>query len=504
MELHRKGEIMRTTICRGMVISLLLFGIVRAESAAFNLHDSTIGVSGSVHMGMGEIMRGMYHAMKSGQGEQPLSWPVTVTHAWFGQPDALINLGFRPHEKVQVRIGFAGNIFLNTFPASFKSGLSSNGGEGVLPQYMSWGIHQAQGSISIIEKESMSLDFSLGVMPYKYNPEVRNLGEFLFRSGTYPFFLINNFDFPLARLSGARLNLKYGNGPLKTGFDLFVLSERTTPPFYDISLALLASASWENIVDGGIGVDFARIVPVNGYLTTPDLAKYEKSPGDTGRYTFKGTKVMARVTVDPFGTFRSNKESLVSELCGENGGKIYSEIAIIGLKNYPASYARSTSTDPRDVMNQWGYTKISERMPWMVGFNFPFWKILDVCAIEVERYPAPYPNDYYEVFMGSGLPVPAWVHKHRRDSVEVTSLIKYSYDRPYDSVVYKVDKWYGRLYWSVYMKKKVAEHFSLIGQISKDHMRWDVNLGNKLNYDTEEIMAKPGEWSWRLGVLFEF
>jgi hypothetical protein len=84
--------------------------------------------------------------------------------------------------------------------------------------------------------------------------------------------------------------------------------------------------------------------------------------------------------------------------------------------------------------------------------------------------------------------------------VEVTSLIKLPYDRAYDSAVYSIDRWY----WSLYMKKKVVDHFSLIGQVSKDHMRWDVNLGNKLNYDTEEIMVKPGEWSWRLGVLFEF
>jgi len=488
---------MRSTICRTVFVLFLLPCIVRAGGAGFNLHDSTITVSGSVQMGMGEVMKGMYRAMRSGQGEQSLSWPVTVNHIWFGEPEATINLGFRPGERMKVLIGFEGNVFVNTFPSNLKSGLSSNGGAGVLPQYMAWRLHQAQGIISLLENGQMSLDLSLGVMPYKYNSDVRNLGEFLFRSGTYPFFLINDFNFPLARLSGARLNCKYGNDQVKVTFDQFILSERTMPPFYDISLVSIVGVNWRNIIDAGAGVDFDRIISVNGTLTTPEDAKYAISPGDTGHYTFKGTKLMARATIDPLGMVREDKGSILNEFAGKNGGKIYGEIAIIGLKNYPASFERP-STDPRDAQNQWGYTKISERMPWVVGFNIPMWKILDVCAFELEKYPAPYPNDYYQVFIGSGLPIPTWFHKHRQDSVDLGSG-KIPYDRPYDSAVYNK-----RWYWSLYMKKQIVEHFSLIGQISKDHARWDVNLGNKLNYDTEEITVKPGEWAWRFGMLFEF
>jgi hypothetical protein len=79
------------------------------------------------------------------------------------------------------------------------------------------------------------LDLSIGLMPYKYNPEVRNLGEFLFRSGTYPFVLFNNYNFPLARLSGLRLNFKYGTEKFGLTVDQFVLMERETPPLNDIS-----------------------------------------------------------------------------------------------------------------------------------------------------------------------------------------------------------------------------------------------------------------------------
>ena len=498
-----KGVIMRSLFCRSIFPLFLISCIVRAGSVASNLHDSAITVSGSVHLGTGEVMRGMYHAMINGQGEQLQSWPSTVAHAWFGQPEAMLNLSFKPNDKMCVQIGFQGNVFLNTFPANFKSSMSSNGGEGVLPQYMSWTLHQAQGTISLLDNEAMSLGLSLGVMPYKYNPEVRNLGEFLFRSGTYPFFLINDYDFPLARLSGVRLNCKYVNEKIRVVFDQFVLSERTLPPFYDFSLASMVSVGWGKFVEWGAGVDFAHLFSVNSELTTPDAAKYAISPGDTGRYTFKGTKVMSRLTVDPCGILRGDKESAIGQLFGENGGKIYGEIAVIGLKNYPASFVKS-STDPRDALNQWGYSKISERMPWMVGFNIPLWKILDVCAFELEKYPAPYPNDYFQVLMESGLPVPTWYHVYRDNIRIVQNPSSGGYDTipwkmAYDSAAYQ-----NRWYWSLYMKKKIAEHFSLLGQISRDHMRWDINLGNKLNYDTEEALVLPGEWSWRFGALLEF
>jgi hypothetical protein len=193
---------------------------------------------------------------------------------------------------------------------------------------------------------------------------------------------------------------------------------------------------------------------------------------------------MARATIDPFGMLRG-KESDLSDILGENGGKLYAELAVIGLANFPASFEMIDGTDP---MNPWGYESIAQRMPWMAGINIPVWKILDVCALEIERYPSPYPNDYYQAYMNKGLPIPTWYHAYHGDTTG------------YDSASYGQNHWY----WSLYMKKRIIKHFSLISQISRDHMRWDVNLGNECNYDTEEILAKPGQWAWRIGLLLEF
>ena len=50
------------------------------------------------------------------------------------------------------------------------------------------------------------LSITLGYFPFKYNPDARNLGEYMFRSGTYPQYLITDFDFPMAKLFGMHVN----------------------------------------------------------------------------------------------------------------------------------------------------------------------------------------------------------------------------------------------------------------------------------------------------------
>lgn len=469
----------------GVVLFLLPMAVL-ADDGVVSAFDSTLSISGVVDFSMGEVVKGTYHAVEGDKPEAPIQKVSTVGHAWFGNPLARLNFNFRPSEKMEVWLGFEGNIFVCTFPPYLKTSFSANGGPPVLPQWMDWRIHQAQGVFSLLNSETTSLRLSLGLMPYKYNPEVRNLGEFLFRSGTYPFYLVNNFNFPLARLSGMRLDFNYATDVIKVTFDQFILTERNNPPLNDISLASIVELDFMKVINIGMGIDFDRILPVDSRLTSPAGAKYVSSPGDTGLYTFQGTKAMARATIDPFGKTRGDY-SITNELLGRNGGKIYGEVAIIGLKNYPASTEKIEGTQS-DSINPWGYTNERERMPWMVGVNIPFWKVLDICAVELEYYPAPYPNDYYQALLNQGLPIPTWSSKYRSDT------------SGYGSASYRTPRWY----WSLYMVKQVVRHFSMYGQISRDHMRWDVNLGNEKNYDTEEIMAKKGQWTWRTGILFEF
>ena len=155
---------MRLNVMRCFVFFLLPM-IVFADDNAVSAIDSTLSISGVVDFSMGEVVKGMYHSI-SANGEEAIKRPATVGHAWFGNPLARLNFNFKPSEIMEVLIGFEGNIFVCTFPPYLKTGGSSNGGPPVLPQWMDWRIHQAQGIFSLLNRGTTTLSLSLGLMPY--------------------------------------------------------------------------------------------------------------------------------------------------------------------------------------------------------------------------------------------------------------------------------------------------------------------------------------------------
>jgi hypothetical protein len=513
-----------------MVLSAML--VANAEEKSEAAKQSKVTISGLVDFGMGEVMAGNYRAVRTGNSGEWTQYPILTRHQWFGNPLTRLNLDFEPGGNMQVLIGFEGNIFLNTFPPECKSGQASNGGSPLMTPFMGLAIHQAQGIFSFINNDELSLKMAVGSMPYKYNPEVRNLGEFLFRSGTYPFFLVNDINFPLARLSGVLLQCTRGSEDvMKISVDQFLRVERNFAPLNDFSLSTIAGFNWKKIVDAGVGIDFSRLIPVNSKLTTPEGAAYPSAvdtmkdaagnpifdgggyvqykPRDTdGYYTFKGTKLMARMSLDPLSALRGSDDGVVSQIMGKNGGKVYGEVAVIGLKNYPVNPLFKGSSNlqqsqTRDIdfqINPWGYTTIAERMPWMVGVNIPFWKILDVCSFELEKYPAPYPNDFFQALYNNALPIPSWSPFYRKDTVSIDPVTGEAVLNPLGMDEYSGPRWY----WSLYLLKRFGNSVSVYGQIARDHARWEVNLGNEFNYTSEEIMSRKGDWAWRCGMLFEF
>lgn len=477
-----KGETMRSIVFPVAVFLLLPFAAA-ADTESTAAEDSLFSLSGTIYMGVGQAEKCMYKVLGKLINYRPAR---TLHHVGFGNPLARLNLCITPEARLKILFGFESRLLLNMFPINLKTT------EGTFNdiQYKLFYLHQAQVICSAVNSESMTLNISFGCMPYKYNPEVRNLGEFMFRSTTYPFYLNNDFDFPLARLTGLRVSGALGSERLRFSFDQFVLIERTLPPYGDISLATMAGVNYMKIIDFGVGIDFSRCIPVDNRNTTPKYLRsdfsspnigawYALGNGDTGCYTLKGTKVMARMTIDPCRTLRQNKESVLSGILGENGGKLYGEWAIIGCENYPASFFNFSGYNP------YGYDKLKEKMPWMVGVNIPMWKFFDLFAVELEKYPAPYPNDYMNVLVQNVspvIPVPA------------------DPGTAYDSASYRIDRWY----WSLYMKKQIFKHFSLIAQIAHDHMKWEVAPGFYQNYDFEDALVKPGEWAWRIGGSLDF
>lgn len=336
-------------------------------------------------------------------------------------------------------------------------------------------IDNAYGSYSFGDTGAPYLSITAGRFRYKYNPDVRNLGEYLFRSGTYPAYLITDFDQPYARLTGLKISSDLLG---KLHQDLILSCSTDLPPYYDMSLAYIGSYEVGNYLNIGWGADFANLISVNGSQTTPKISNdlYVQG-GDTGYYTFRGLKLMARFNFDP-------KPFIQTDIFGKEDCKLYAEAAILGLENYPAndSLAAANGYGYNTQKNPWGYDTLANKIPITVGFNFPTFKLLDVLSTEVEWYGCDYPDNYYHVVGASTLP---------------TLPLPYNYSRnPYD-----YDHWK----WSVYAKKKFAhDHFEVIVQCARDHLRLQTLDDNSAISEFEDAMTLPNQWYWMTKLVAQF
>jgi hypothetical protein len=161
--------------------------------------------------------------------------------------------------------------------------------------------HHMEGSYSFGDPDRPFLRLGAGIFPYKYNPDVRNLGEYLFRTGTYPGFMISEFDFPLTRMTGFRASVH----PLEDlNLDVMLINDPIQlPPLGDWGIAVLGDYTVLKAVTIGGGVFFSHLLSVCEEYTTPrystNVSYIDSVNNDTTFYSFRGTKVMGRLTFDP-------------------------------------------------------------------------------------------------------------------------------------------------------------------------------------------------------------
>lgn len=327
--------------------------------------------------------------------------------------------------------------------------------------------------------------FNLGVgyFPVKYNHEARNLGEYLFRSGTYPQYLTTNFDYPLARVTGINA---YGSlfedlNFFMSGFDykalLTVNTEGAT--IGDLNFSVLLSGLFFNkLVDLGGGISFCNFISANSRHTRPPVedllgnraAMYIDEDGDTATYTFAGTKFMGRLTIDP-------KALFPSDIFGDEDLKLFAELAVLGFKNYPVSLD-SSSMGTR-------YDDRSKRMPVMFGINVPTFKLLDVLSVQAQWFGSRYPNDATPYVL-NGLPTPVSSKWHDGSNLIYPDSTE--------------DNWK----WSVYAKKTLFDHFFIVGQVASDHLRWDKFDYGAQAYMLSEALTRPEQLYYVLKIGYGF
>jgi hypothetical protein len=340
-------------------------------------------------------------------------------------------------------------------------------------------IADGEGIYSFGDLNKPFLQIAAGIFPFKYNPDASNLGEYLFRTGCYPPYIVTSFDVSYVRLAGLRLSSDLFENLHQ---DLLLTTETQVQPLYDWSLSYLIGYKIPSLLDIGAGVNFNRLFPIADTLTTPKWPsnQYITSSGEQKYYSFSGIKLMGRVTIDPKGLLPKNATAIF----GNEDCKLFAEAAVLGLTDIKAYKYRDPdngdSTPVLDSLNNF-YGDLKNRIPIMFGINVPTFKLLDEFSIQGELYSWPYVDALY----------------YQTTQIRLTAkppalYVKYSRDD------YKKDNWK----WSIYAKKTLMNHFSIIGQAARDHSHHDI-YDQKFK-DDNEVFTRNDEWGWWLKLQYNF
>jgi len=465
-----------------MAVQVTVMALAASETEALNKGSSNASSNAPSNAPSKAATTSLYAAIESGQFVNYKYRQEDFRYAWRNRAYLDYSTHYAYSEKFYVQMGLGAFLWYNTFPKERNSDVHN-----LDIKRVSLFISNAEGVYTFGNSENPLAEVTMGIFPYKYNPEARNLGEYLFRSGAYPNFILGDFDFPLARLTGFKISNAYF--PNWTN-DLLLTMETDIQPHFDWTLSYLSKLNLGSFLELGGGVSFTNIISADKNHTSPETNKnvyvqnlhsdsaifpgtdfkYEVITGDTGYYTFQSTKLMARATLNPQALITMSwlqKEDL----------KIYSELAILGWKNYP----RPIPTDTVQVNSF--YANRMERMPVLFGINLPTFRLLDLMSLELEWYGLKGPNSYQRR-KEEGVPVP-----------QPTDLWKIK-NGTYTDADYRQDNWK----WSVYTKKTLVPGCEIIAQAARDHVRH--NFDSPIQLDREEALTKSNQWWWAVKIQF--
>ncbi len=309
---------------------------------------------------------------------------------------------------------------------------------------------------------------TMGNFGYGYSPDAKNLGLYLMKGYVYPGAIESGFGSVFGGMARYQ----------QAGFSNdVILKSEDERPVYDWSLADVVSYQIHPGLEIGAGVNFYRLLSQNSDLTSPgpvcestygkedgnslcSIVDYSDTTGgkapDTVTGSLAGTKLMARLHIDPKALFGFS--GLGSLTLGKQDLILYSEAAVLGLNNY------------RIV-----YDDILQRIPVMVGFNFPSFGYLDYLSLEVEYYASKNSSDNVAANFGG-----AWVPSQ------------------VDHSVYSRDDWK----WSANVAKTLFGHMQFTAQVANDHLR----LGGYHDRPNagKEVLRTPKDWYWTCKLAYFF
>jgi hypothetical protein len=485
------------------LISLVFFSYGYAETGLVQLPEGLVLKPFAYgHFEFGQIPRGSLNSLTN---KSVGADSMIINHGWVEDQLATIGLDAVYKEHLEIKICLLTQLYFSyPFVDLANSRMTKNSTQAVA-------IDDAYAQIYYGNADAPFIRGQVGFFKYKYNPDARNLGEYLFRTGTYPIVFSMGFDFPQARLLGLRLETN-GGGINKRldGLKLEgLLTSATLPPTMVWSAAAIAKYDILNrhFIDIGAGIDFSNVLNVYNNQTYPTYIGYDKE-GDPvtprygnaryisdiqiddlgnldtvyGYYTFAGTKIMGRISIDP--KFLLPKKFTIfgkTFAFGENDLKFYAEADIIGLKSYPDSGFANADSRTLELVAP-SYNNWKEKMPVALGINVPTFKVLDVLNIEMEYFGAEYYNDATALTSMGSNPLPYdWQGKMS------------------DSPTYKKSKWK----WSAYAKRTFFDgHFGVVIQVARDHL---MLASASYDYqDQAETLVTSKDWWWAFKTSWMF
>jgi hypothetical protein len=431
------------------------------------------------------------------------------------------------NRSLNLKVG-AGGVFYNSYPTAIRS---DGGGYGVK---FGPGITQAQAQYKFGDPARSWGALRVGYFAYKYNPDAKNLGEYLFRAGAYPTFAVTGgwsiMDNAQVKVQGLEFTVNQLDGALKHSFLLY--NERDFRPPGDFTPAYVGEYT-KGPFQFGAGVSLYHFLPIKEKVTSPKgpnntvysfdavtpIILPDPLTGDTLRYaagqrivagygdlnllapnidpdwtadsiianynpsvdyfTFKAIKLMGRAS------FSIQKIKPIPALNPEDL-KVYGEIDLLGVKNYPGVYEDRT-----------------ERMPIMLGVNLPTFRLLNTLSFEVEYFKNGNPDD-----MGSQQAklTPAYAHNTFTGNTPqdngggLGSAINPGQEDYYslllkDDFNNHRDDWK----WTLYAVKQVATGISVRAQVANDHFRAQDTYFPGY-WTGPSMMRKPQDWYYVVSI----
>lgn len=392
----------------------------------------------------------------------------TGSDAFRDWPDPMLSLGemFVAQPDEHTRISILAELHLDYSywcPQTNQSNFMS-----LAPNFNLY-IFEGQGEYTFGDVEKKYLQIGVGYVPFKYNPDARHLGEYLFRSSAYPQVLYNDYEFAAKSLLGLRLT----SNLLDKAFhqDLLLTFATANLPFKDINLGYVARYT-KSVFGIGAGFQYEHMLNVFGKQVTPTTNEaggtlvytYHPVPelpdsavSDSTHYTFQALKLMGMASLDIKEAIPVLKEKLNPEDL-----RLYAEIAVLGVKDYG-----------------YFYNDITKRMPIMLGVYVPTFKVLDFLCAEMEYFKSDYLNNPYWMLYAN-YPIPQ----------ELGAKL------PFKKSDFK---------WSIIAKKSFTKHIYMSAMFGRDHYFLRFPSGR---YNVENIKnfgeAMPGaeHWQWMLRVGF--